>query len=330
MANKDMLAKLRERLLKKKGGFQRDPAEWRAPRVGNGEEFRAKAYILPPLEKGETCASGKAEQGMDGLFFTQVGDHWINRKKFPCPRVYDNDECPYCQLGFGLLSETDDKAARKEISKNYLPRTQYTVNLWFPDISLNPDDLRGVVKYYALPKTIFDKLEECIQNDGPGDDPDLPQPWGIFYDPQEAYPLSIKITKKGDFNNYEACQLLAAGKGKIAKSQKEIDKILDQRHDIPAKYPERTVENRRDLENHVNALLSGASSDDKDSSSGFDSDENQQSSSSSSEEQSAPSESESTPSESESTSTSEGTSTSSASQISNPELQSLLDQLKGS
>jgi hypothetical protein len=277
MADQDrsaMLQKLRERLQKKKGGFRRDPAEWRAPQVTPGEEFKAKVYILPPLEKGDACASGTAEIGMDGLFFTQVGDHWINKKKFPCPRVYDNDDCPYCQLGFDLLSETEQKAARSEISRAYLPRTQYVCNLFFADVKTNPDELRGKVVFYAMPKTIFDKLEECISLDSAGHDPDDPQAWGIFYDPNDAYPLSIVINKKGDYNSYTDSKLLAAGRGKIASSQKKIDEILAQRHDVPGKYPERTAENRQTLQGFVDSLMNGASG--SDSGSGFDADETAQ------------------------------------------------------
>lgn len=281
MADQDrsaMLQKLRERLMKKKGGFRRDPHEWRAPQVAQGEEFKAKAYILPPLEKGEPCEGGTAQAGMDGLFFTQVGDHWVNKKRYPCPRVYDNDDCSYCQLGFDLLSETEDKKARSEISRAYLPRTQYTVNLYFPDVKTNPEDLRGKVVYYAMPKTIFDKLEECIANDNAGDDPDDPQPWGIFYDPQDAYPLSIVINKKGDYNSYVDSKLLAK-RGKIASTQAKIDEILAQRHDIPTKYPERDTENRQTLQGFVDSLMSGASGDSSSSSgSGFDADETSQSS----------------------------------------------------
>lgn len=280
MADQDrsaMLQKLRERLMKKKGGYRRDPAEWRAPQVAPGEEFKAKAFILPPLEKGETCSSGTAEVGMDGLFFTQVGDHWINKKRFPCPRVYDNDDCPYCQLGFDLLSETEQKSARSEISKAYLPRTQYVVNLFFPDVKTNPEELRGKVVYYAMPKTIFDKLEECISLDNAGDDPDDPRAWGIFYDPSDAYPLSIVINKKGDYNSYTDSKLLAAGRGKLASSQKKIDEVLAQRHDVPTKYPARTPENRQTLQGFVDSLMSGASGGGNDKGgSGFDADETAQ------------------------------------------------------
>lgn len=277
MADKDrsaMLQKLRERLLKKKGGFRRDPAEWRAPQIGMGEEFKAKAYILPPISKGDECSSGTAEIGMDGLFFTQIGDHWINRKKFPCPRVYDNDECPYCQLGFELLGQTDDKHARSEISRAYLPRTQYVVNLYFPDIKTNPDELRGKVVYYAMPKTIFDKLEECIQLDNAGEDPDDPQAWGIFYDPSDAYPLLLVVNKKGEYNSYVDSKLLAAGRGPIAKSQAKIDEVLAQRHDIPAKFPARDTENRKSLQGFVDALMDGTDgTQTNDNKSGFDADE---------------------------------------------------------
>ena len=275
MADNDrasMLKKLRERLVKKKGGFRRDPAEWRAPQVTPGDEFKVKAYILPPVEKGDTCASGPAQMGMDGLFFTQVGDHWINKKKFPCPRVYDNDDCAYCQLGFDLLSETEAKSARSEISRAYLPRTQYVCNVYFPDVKTNPEELRGKVVFYAMPKTIFDKLEECISNDDSGPDPDDPRAWGIFYDPQDAYPLLVVINKKGDYNSYVDSKLLAKS-GKIASSQKAIDEVLAQRHDLPAKFTERSVENRQALQGFVDSLMNGADGASDSAGSGFDTDE---------------------------------------------------------
>lgn len=274
MAEQDraaMLQKLREKMTQRKGGSKRDPGEWKPPQVQAGEEFKAKAFILPGVEVGEACSSGKAQVGMDGLFFVQVGDHWIDKKRYPCPRIYDNDECPYCQLGFNLLNETEDKKARSDISKAYLPRTQYVANLFFPDVKSNPEELRGQVKFVALPKTIFDKLEECIQQDSAGDDPDDPKPWGIFYDPQDAYPLSLVINRKGDYNNYTDSKLLANGRGKIAATQKEIAEVLAQRHDIPAKYPERSPENRKALQAFVDALLNGTT--EATQGGGFDTDE---------------------------------------------------------
>lgn len=262
MAKRDrseMLKRVREKMLAKKGGRRRDPNEWKAPQVALNKKFKAKAYILPPTES------------MEGLWFTQIGDHWINRKKYPCPRVYDGDKCPYCQLGFDLLSETDDKDARSEVSRAYLPRTQWAVNLWFPPMKSNPDDLQDEVKFYALPKTIFDKLEECLIRDDAGDDELDPQPWGLFYDEEGAYPLSIEINRKGEYNNYEMTKLLANGLGPIAKTAEGIEALLDRRHDIPAKYPARTADNLKQLQGFVNSLLNGGG--DSDDSDGFDSDE---------------------------------------------------------
>ncbi len=276
MANQNRsanLQKLREKLMKRKGSFKRDPSEWRISQVGPQEEFKAKAYILPPLERGETCSDGEAKHGMDGLFFFQVGDHWINRKRYPCPRVYDNDECAYCQLGFRLLRETQNKKSRSEVSRAYLPSTKYVVNLYFPDTKTNPEEVRGKVLYYAMPKTIFDKLEECIQLDNPGNDPDDPQAWGIFYDPQDAYPLSVVVNKKGDYNSYVDSKLLAAGRGKIASNQSKIDDVLGKRHDISTKYPERSTENLKTLQGFVDDLMNGKD----DSDDGFNVDETQDS-----------------------------------------------------
>jgi len=264
----ERLKRVREKMLSKKGGFRRDPDEWKPPQVAAGVQWKAKGYILPPLNKGEKGAAGVAVKGMDDLFFLQVGDHWVNRKRYPCPRIYDGDSCVYCQLGFNLLGETDEKKARREISSQYLPRTQYVVNLYFPNISTNPEELRGRVVFYAMPKTIFDKLDQCLALDDGGDDPDNPRAWGLFYDESEAYPLIFDITKKGDYNTYDECKL-SFRSGPIAPSDDEIEAILVKRHDLPTKYPDRTPENLKTLQGFVNTLLDGVS-DDGD---GFDADE---------------------------------------------------------
>jgi hypothetical protein len=148
-------------------------------------------------------------------------------------------------------------------------------NVYFPDVKTNPEELRGKVVFYAMPKTIFDKLEECIQLNSAGDDPDDPQAWGIFYEPSDAYPLLIVINKKGDYNSYVDSKLLAAARGKMASSQKKIDEILAQRHDIPTKYSERSAENRQALQGFVDALMNGATGGGNGNSggSGFDADE---------------------------------------------------------
>lgn len=266
MASKDraeLLRRVREKMLSKKGGRKRDPNEFRAPQVQNGQKAKFKAYVLPPTD------------AMDELWFYQVGDHWVQegsgKKRYPCPRVYDGDQCAFCQVGFDLLNETDDKDTRSKISRAYLPRTQYVVNVYFSNEIVNPEELRGQVKFYAMPKTIFDKLEECLIRDDGGDDPDKPDPWGIFYEPTEAYPLSIQVTRKGDFNSYVESELIATAQRAIGTDE-EIEAILEKRHDIPSKYPERSRENRKILDNLADAALNGGESSDNDND-GFDSDE---------------------------------------------------------
>jgi len=265
----ERLRRVREKMLKKKGGFRRDPGEWKPPQVTVDQTWKAKAYILPPLNAGSKCASGTAVAGMDDLFFFQAGDHWVNRKKHPCPRIYDGDHCPFCQLGFNLLSETDDKKSRREISQTYLPRTQYVMNLYFPDVSTNPEELRGRVVFYAAPKTIFDKLDECLVRDSDGGDPDDPQPWGLFYDENDAYPLSISICKQGDYNSYTETKLLSRS-GPVADSDEKVEEILSQRYDIPTKYSKRTQDNLKILQGFVDALMDGVAEESDD---GFDTDE---------------------------------------------------------
>tara|TARA_R100001244_G_scaffold25113_2_gene25408 strand:- start:70114 stop:71133 length:1020 start_codon:yes stop_codon:yes gene_type:complete len=272
---KEMLKRVRERMLKKKGGRRRDPGEWRAPNLPPGDsELKLKTAILPPLSKGDVCAAGSAENDMEGLFFIRVGDHWINKKRFPCPRVYDYEECPYCQLGFDLMQETDDKDAKREIAKQYLPTTKYAVNIYFPNVKSNPEDLRGTTKWYAVPSTIFDKFDECINNDDEGDDPDDPQSFGLFYDENNAYSFQIHICKNGQFNDYKGSKFLVTSLGPIADSEEEIEKILAARHDLATKFPERTAENLEALTTMVKEILEADGDDDGD---GFDADEQKES-----------------------------------------------------
>lgn len=266
---KAMLDKIRAKMKARSGGGrQRDPHEFRAPKVQKGQTFKVKAYVLPPLNRGEMCSSGEeAKIGMDDLFYFPVGFHWINNKYHPCPRIFDGDDCPYCSFGFDLMRETDDREARSEISRTYLPRTQYAVNLYFPPFKTTPEEFRGKVMYYALPKTIFDKLEECIQRDDDGGDADDPMPFGLFYDPENAYTLAIEITKKGEYNNYENSKFLPASLGPIAKDDKKIQAILDMRHDIPDKYDDRDPSALRKIVAEI------MNTDDSD---GFDADETSQ------------------------------------------------------
>jgi hypothetical protein len=269
---KELLERVRAKMKAKKGGKQKDPDEFRAPKPQPGQTFKMKGYVLPPLEKGEMCSSGKpATHGMDGLFFYTVGFHWIEGKPYACPRVFDQDGCAYCQLGFDLMRDTDDREAKAELAKMYLPRTNYVVNLFVPDSPANPEEVRGQVVYYAMPKTIFDKLDECINRDDAGVDPDDPQPFGLFFDPDNAYPLQIVITRKGEYPNYEKTQLLNSS-GPIGKSEKEIEKILASRHDLPTKFQARDPKALAEI---VSKILNAGDSKDSASEggSGFDSDE---------------------------------------------------------
>jgi hypothetical protein len=275
---KALLDKVRKRLKEQRGGFQKDPHEWRPPKVGEDATWRAKCFILPPVQKGDAVASGKATLSMDELLpFIPVGDHWFNKKKYPCPRVYDNDNCPMCDFGFSLFSDAADKKMRKQISEKYLPRTYQAVNLYFPPVKSNPEELQGVVMYASLSKTIADKLDECLNRDSDGGDPDEPLPFGIFWDENEAYPLMIKIKHKGGYNDYSETKLLPKPQP-IADDEDKIEEILAMRHDVAAKFGKRDTANLKTLQKLVDDILSGVGDDrdgdDDDGDSGFDTDEN--------------------------------------------------------
>jgi len=252
---KKMLERVRAKMAAKKGGRARDPNQWRPPQVKEGDIFKAKGFFMPPLKKGDRCATGICEHDMEELFYLQVGMHWIDRKPYPCPRVFDGDECDYCTLGFKLLQETGDKELRKQIGREYLPRTLYAVNVYFPKLKENPEELRGRVVYYEAPKTVFDKMDECITREDDGGDPDDPQAWGFFYMADGAYPFLWKINHKAGYNNYADSKFIPKLQP-IAKSAKGIEEILSMRHDLVSKYPARTKETHNKLSNLARSVLS--------------------------------------------------------------------------
>lgn len=223
-----------------------DPNEFRAPKAEAGkpaEKFRF--YILPPFQKSDQLATGPAARSM-GEFFIQNGAHWITRKRFGCPRVIAEQVCEICDYGFALIKETDNKDERSKIAKDLLAGAYYMVNIYFPPMDTTPEPLRGKVKWYNCPKTVFDMWMECLYRDDAGGDAEHPEPFGVFYAECAAYLFELSVKKVGRGNNYEASRFLTAPgleKRAIARLKdtpdiKRIEAILAMRHDLFSKIPE--------------------------------------------------------------------------------------------
>jgi hypothetical protein len=228
---------------------RRDPDEFRAPKVQGDETLHFYFRILPELQVGDKCATGECDVPSD-LWYYENGSHWLNdtKEKLECPRLHDSEECPLCSLGFDLLDKEKDEDMRKDIAKKFLGRGGFAVNVYFLDTKSNPEDLRGKVKWFNLPLTVFKILDECITNDDAGDEVD-PQPCGIFYHPYEGgYTFKLEARKKGDWNTYERSKLLVKtfgpliDDGKGNPDEEAIEKVLAQRHILQNKFPARNAE----------------------------------------------------------------------------------------
>jgi hypothetical protein len=238
MAIKDkkaLLEKVRKKLRESRGS-SRDPDQFRVTNTKAGEPpTKFRFVVLPGLSKGDKCVGGVAKSEMDDHFCIAGGVHWINRQPHGCPRLYDGEECPWCTLGFGLLDECDIQEERSKISGKYLAKSTYLVNIYFPAFKMNPEELHGKVMWYPMPKTIFDKMDECFMRDNAGDDPEHdPKPWGIFFDPEECLIFQLEVYHKGGFNSYENSKFLLQ-KSRLAETDEQIQAILDLRHDLKLK-----------------------------------------------------------------------------------------------
>lgn len=257
--------------IRKTVGKGRDPNEFRPPKVDDGKTIKYRFYILPPIEQGAKVHNGHVMTESMENFFVRTGAHYINNKYLGCPRVINDESCSLCQYAFDLMGETEDKDERSNIAKQLLPPTYFKVNIYFTNSNNNPEELRGVVKYYNAPKTVFDKWWECLLRDDDGGDADDPEPFGVFFDEMEAYQFQLEVEKHGQNNSYKSSKFLTSvGKRPIIVDKegkpikKKIDIVLAQRFNLFDSLPKIETD---ELE-RITAELSG-----EESGGGFDQDE---------------------------------------------------------
>jgi len=262
--------------VREKVGKKKDPTEFRPPKAEDGQPaIQFRFFVLPPFAEGDELATGPATQGMEE-FFIRNGSHYLDNKRLGCPRVINDDECPICQHGFDLMKETEVKDQRRDIAKRLLPGTYYMVNIYFPNIDKNPEELRGQVRWYNCPKTVFDIWEDCLYRDDDGGDPQEPLPFGVFYDEEEAYLFRLEVVKQGQANSYtkskffltESLQAVPIGGKAGHPDHKKIIEILSKRHDLFDKVPDVSAAD-------IEGVARNLTGDGDDSSSGFDADETQ-------------------------------------------------------
>jgi len=274
---------MREKLKRQMNGRQSDPNEFKPPK-SNGEIIKLRFFVLPPYSKGDQLADGPASQDLE-TFSLPYGQHWVDSRPHTCPRVVSmgDEDCAMCQTGFSIIRElkaagdTSDegKAQRAAVNRQWLPQSSYLVNVYFPAVKTNPEDLHNRVMWFKAPKTIWEHWTECLDREDHGDDED-PQAYGAFFDEYAAFLYELRIGKSGDWNEYKTSQFIAAIKGEIAlrpiaaKQDGKPDKqgiadILSRRYDLFKK-----------VEPYDQALLERLAAklvDGDDEDGGFDSDE---------------------------------------------------------
>lgn len=242
------IEKIRKQMSEKFSSRQ-DPDEFRPEDAKDGKVLKYRFFILPPLEEGDACKGGTASRDQ-GLWVLRHGLHWINKRPEPCPRILNDEDCELCSTGFSLMNELEksEKDARRAISKKWLSTTKNMVNIYFIHDEVNPEAMRGTVKYFNADKGVFDIWDAAINRKDAGDNHD-PQAHGVFFDEENAFLFQLEVKEKGGYNNYEASKFLAkSGPIPIAADKsgnpdrKAIDRILAQRVDLWTKVKEPSQE----------------------------------------------------------------------------------------
>ena len=240
------VAKIRQQLKKSMAGKFNDPDEFK-PRKAESERepIKYRFFVLPPLQAGDVLKTGQVQKSME-QFFIAHANHWISDKPHPCPRVWDNAECPICNFGFELLKDQKDEETRRKIIKTWMPTTYYMVNIFFTNSKVNPEDLRGRVMFYNAPKTCFDHWTAALMRDDSGDEEE-PQAHGVFFDENAAFLYQLEVLKQGKQNSYKTSRFIVPSDKKQplarpmivdAEGQPVVDsikKLLRLRHNLWAK-----------------------------------------------------------------------------------------------
>ena len=233
---------IRKKIKESQSGKFNDPDEFKPGKATSDSiPLKYRFFFLPPLQVGDPIKSGIVKQGME-QFSIAHGNHWLDNKPYPCPRVWDNSECCVCSYGFDLLKEekakTDDKL-RAKILSDWMPAAYNITNIYFPDTKDNPEELRGRVMFYNAPKTIIDICNNCLMRDDAGDE-ESPEAFGVFYDEYNAFKFEMQVLKNGRNNSYKTSKFLARptpllkdDDGKPFESG--IAAILKMRHNLFAK-----------------------------------------------------------------------------------------------
>lgn len=268
--SKSAKAKLMERLRKNREAKNkkfRDPHEWR-PKYKDDEEQEFRVIVLPPLLEGDKCLDKdgepiKCKDDWDFWYF-QHGHHFIKKQRLQCPRQHSGDDCPMCDVGFDLMRDVDDKKQKSAIAREWLSSEQHAVNILFTNHKINPEELRGQVKWWNMPSKIWLQCEAALdrKEEDAGDEED-PKPYGMFFDPDNAFPVKVILNEKAGYNNYDGSALLGKS-SPISKNEDEIENILSKRNDIPSKFDEPDIEAlTKVVEDKLSSQMEGSFDDDQ-------------------------------------------------------------------
>lgn len=274
------VAAIRNKLRSQVGGRQADPDEWKPPKVESlTEPVKFRFFVLPPFQAGDILSSGQASRSMDNFFLIH-GSHWLGSTVLACPRVCEGEDCPICQVGFDRVKKIpkDQAEERRKITGQWIANNQFMVNILFTNHKMNPEELRGKVKFFNASKTILDIWSATLMRDDAGDDDD-PQAHGVFFDENAAFLFQLEVIKQGKGNSYKTSKFIHNdGKPLPIADQADIPKILKKRHDLFLKVPKVDM---KKVDDTIRKLLAQEESGD-DGGGGFDSDETASSKSSTS------------------------------------------------
>jgi hypothetical protein len=230
---------IRRKLKDSMSNRRSDPDEFKPKKAESASEpIRYRFFVMPPIFVGDQTKQGTAKKAMD-QFYVQNGSHWVNDRPNPCPRIYDGSKCEVCDFGFSLMKGVKDPDRKTAIRQQWLSSSSYMVNIFFPSVKTNPEEVRGRVMYFNAPKTCCDIWTNTIMKDSGSDDED-PQAYGAFFDENAGFLFELQVLKNGRQNGYKTSKFITTDGKPVpfikledgSPDKKALEKLLAQRHDL--------------------------------------------------------------------------------------------------
>jgi len=150
----------------------------------------------------------------EDFFFKEVGQHYFNETYYICPRITNDEPCPFCETADELRGSGEKED--KELAKDFSPSRKWIIFL------VDRSDARPTIRPFRSPKAIIDVLTRDY----------LDEDYGDILDPMEGRDYKFERTGAGKASEYDASPRPKVSALLPDASKEEVKEFLEKAPDM--------------------------------------------------------------------------------------------------